>query len=177
MEEIWRDIEGYEGCYQVSNIGRVKSFKRWAEGRILKPQRDVDSYFYVGLKGSERRNFKKVHRLVASAFISNPESKPQVNHKDGNKTNNIVNNLEWCTNSENQIHAYNNGLQIKTKSRVVNRKKVKCIELNMRFESLTEAASYLNKNGGSYFISKVCKNKNYTAYGYHWEYIEEEKCQ
>ena len=108
-EEIWRDIEGYEGHYQVSNFGRVKSFKQKTP-RILKPTHDKDGYLYVGLWRENKCQNGRVHRLVAQAFIPNPEGKPVTNHKDGNPQNNHVDNLEWATISENTQHAYDMGL-------------------------------------------------------------------
>lgn len=94
MVEVWKDIEGYEGLYQVSNMGRVKSL---IKGIILKQWTDKDGYRQVGLL---KKTFK-VHRLVAKAFIENPDDLPLVNHKDENKANNNITNLEWCTNEYN----------------------------------------------------------------------------
>lgn len=111
MIEVWKDIKGYEGLYQVSNLGRVKSLKHLKE-YFLTYRIEGKGYASVALfKGtvSSRKSYK-VHRLVADAFIPNPENKPQINHKDGNKLNNSVENLEWVTNQENIVHAYNNGL-------------------------------------------------------------------
>ncbi len=95
--EIWRDIRGYVRSYQISNFGRTKSFFR-GKAKILKPFVDKDGYLQVTLG---RGNNNKVHRLVALAFIPNPDDKPQVNHRDGNKMNNYVGNLEWNTPTEN----------------------------------------------------------------------------
>ena len=106
-EEIWRDISGYEGHYQVSNFGRVKSFHKG--GRILKPGL-VLGYLKVSLNSGGKVAQRKVHRLVAEAFIPNPNGKPEVNHIDGNPRNNHVDNLEWCTQLENIRHAYATGL-------------------------------------------------------------------
>ena len=113
QEEIWKDIEGYEGKYQVSNMGRVKSlYIRFKEtgGKIIKPRISKDGYPVINLfhKGTEKH--KILHRLIAQAFIPNPENKKQVNHKDGVKTNNTLENLEWVTNQENMDHAYRTGL-------------------------------------------------------------------
>lgn len=91
MEEIWKDIGGFEGLYQVSNLGRVK---RVTTGRVLKGMASGKGYLLVGLSKNNIRSVKTIHRLVAQAFIPNPENKPEVNHIDENKTNNMVSNLE-----------------------------------------------------------------------------------
>lgn len=108
--EKWKDISGYSD-YKINNLGVVKSFK-FGKEKIMSKQ--ISRYETVML--SEKGKYKPVlvHRLIAIAFIPNPENKPQVNHIDGNKLNNHIDNLEWCTNSENQKHAYKSGLQ-KTK--------------------------------------------------------------
>lgn len=124
--EKWKDIKGYEGSYQVSNMGRVRSVDRiryasngktmckfFVKGQILKPShtgkktRNNDGYLAVNLL----QKTKRVHRLVAEAFIPNPDNFPVVNHKDGNTENNKVENLEWCTNEYNQKHAITHGLK------------------------------------------------------------------
>lgn len=116
--EVWKSIKGYEGLYEVSNCGNVFS---------LYSKRNIDcgltskKYKRVCLSMEGKSKFHHVHRLVAEAFIPNPENKPQVNHKDGNKMNNCVENLEWCDNSQNQQHAYDVGLKNKKLSSV-NRK-------------------------------------------------------
>ena len=93
MEEIWKDIKGYEGLYQVSNLGRVRNIKY---GRLLK-YGYVGEYNRVTLYSDSKPDYRMVHRLVAESFIDNPNNYPIVNHKDENKSNNVVSNLEWCT--------------------------------------------------------------------------------
>lgn len=105
----WRPVKGYEGLYEVSNLGQVRSFYS-GEAKILKPYVDKDGYLCVHLHKNGKGYAKKVHRLVASAFIPNIGDKPQVNHIDGDKTNNTVDNLEWVTSKENMHHAWETGL-------------------------------------------------------------------
>jgi hypothetical protein len=109
MEEIWKDIEGYGGLYQISNQGKVKSFRRTTGKpyRILKQGITIWGYKYVNLF-NQGGKMKTIHRLVALAFIPNPENKREVNHKDSNRLNNHVDNLEWVTSKENTRHAMDN---------------------------------------------------------------------
>lgn len=122
MEEVWKDVAGWEGLYQVSNLGRVKSLPRkvpyprgqgWysVKGKILKPQVNAKTgYLMVNLKYGGELERKSIHRMVAELFIPNPQRLPEVNHRDGDKTNPHVLNLEWATESDNAIHAYATGL-------------------------------------------------------------------
>ena len=107
--EIWKDIEGFEGKYQVSNKGRIKSLC-FRTPRILRLCKDKTNYLRVALQGKNFIRNAAVHRLVAESFIPNPENKPIVNHIDGNKQNNCVENLEWATYQENSDHAWKTGL-------------------------------------------------------------------
>ena len=108
MSEIWKDISGYDGDYQVSNMGRVKSL-RFGKERLLKPG-SSNGYFHVVLFKNKKQKNIKVHRLVAQAFIKNPQGKRTINHINGIKTDNRLSNLEWATQSENLKHAFANGL-------------------------------------------------------------------
>lgn len=108
IEEIWRDVLGYEGFYKISNLGRLMSLNRTdkkGSNIIMKPYQSR-GYFQVNLKVKGIRKMKHIHRLIAIAFIPNPENKPHINHIDGNKGNNSMSNLEWCTPQENVRHAY-----------------------------------------------------------------------
>lgn len=107
--EIWKDIVSYDG-YQVSSLGNVKSFKRYPEGKILAPQVSHKGYLLVALFKDGKHKTLSVARLVAQSFVPNPDGLPQVNHIDGNKLNNCVENLEWVTNAENMQHAVASGL-------------------------------------------------------------------
>lgn len=112
MEEIWKDIEGYEGIYMVSNLGRIKSLPRSCPGLnankeiILKQSEDKNGYLLVGLHKNGKSKTVRVSRIVAKAFIPNPNEYPEVNHKDENHQNNRVDNLEWCTTQYNLTYGH-----------------------------------------------------------------------
>ena len=154
--------------YAATKSGRVYSHKsgKW---KALKPQKDTDGYLQVRLcnNGSSRLTF--VHCLVAEEHIPNPNNYPEVNHKDGNKENNTVRNLEWSTRKDNMLHAHNSGL-IKTRKPILatnlktNEKKI--------FRGQREAARELNVNQGN--INHALKRENGTAYGYKFEYARKE---
>ena len=175
MEE-WRDIKGYEGKYQVSNLGRVKSLPKKGNGKkevILKPRPDGKGYGMVALYKHRKVNHFKIHRIVAEAFIPNPNNYPQVNHKDENKTNNRVENLEWCSNEYN----HNYGTRNKRVGKALS-KKTLCITTGEVFNSMREACDKYEINSGR--ISECCNNKRDSAgtlptgEKLKWMYIEED---
>lgn len=109
--ELWKDISGYEGMYQVSNYGNIRTLKGKIP-KVMKPHIDNKGYYRQSFYKDGKSATFKYHRLVATTFIKNPDNKPQVNHKDGNKTNNHDWNLEWMTNDENMNHSKENKLRI-----------------------------------------------------------------
>ncbi len=161
MEEIWRDIQGYEGLYQVSNFGRVKSLKT---NRILKGSQINSGYLEVVLCKNKIHKHLLVHRLVAQAFIENSNNKKEVNHIDGDKQNNNVINLEWVTRSENELHSYQS---LGKKNKVVNKKAIYLIDEQgnkQEFNSIKACAKFLNVNDGLIhnYIKEDKKYKGYT---------------
>lgn len=180
--EIWKDVPGYEGVYQASNKGNIRSVDRYIEcrgtmrmqkGKMLKPYIGKFGYKQVILYNKKPKLFK-VHRLVAMAFIPNPENLPQVNHKDEDKTNNNVENLEWCTClynlTYNDLHHRRNNMNNKKSKQVVQIKEGKVIAT---YPSINEAARVLKCDSGN--IVRCCKREKKTAYGYQWKYAESEE--
>lgn len=183
MKEIWKDIAGFEGWYQVSNMGRVRSLDREIvfnngnsdhaimikKGKILSITKQTQGYSQVGLCKNGTQKSYRLNRLVAIAFIQNPMQKPEVNHIDGNKDNNRVDNLELVTSKENQQHAIKTGLADRSKKR----KPILQIDKNgnviAEFDSIKQAAQKLGFSKGN--ICYACKgHRNRKAYGYFWRY-------
>lgn len=189
--EVWKDIEGYEGLYQVSTLGNIRSFHnhRGVKVRILRPKRCPGGYLQVALAKDKVISYKLIHRLVAHAFIDNPFGYEQVNHKDEDKTNNRADNLEWCTAKYNSNYGTGSKRMSESKkgyrqsmaeiearrSRMVEwhknnqhpmQKKVMCIETGEVFDSLKSAEDFIHAKG----VWNVIHGKRKTCGGYHWRY-------
>ena len=192
MEEIWKDIEGYEGIYQVSNLGRVRSLDREVpncnaagyvgtkilRGKILKPLKMANSgYMEVHLKSNGQVKHGRIHRLVAEAFIPNPDNLPEINHKDEDKTNNRADNLEWCDRQYNS----NYGTRLirisdTKKGNYYNMRSVQQLSEDGKvirtYPSVKEAAAQTGASES--VIIRICKGqKGQTAKGYRWRYAED----
>ena len=156
MEEVWKDVVGYEVVYKVSNFGNVYSVKR---DKRLKPRNHRDGYLQVRLYINGKGKDLKVHRLVAQAFIPNPDNKPQVNHLDEDKTNNNVNNLDWVTNKENNNYGTKN-------------KKIKVIYQDNTYEYWVSSTEFAREFGfDQSSICAVLRGRRKTYHGMRFEYI------
>ena len=180
MQELWKKVDGFP-LYSISSCGQLRNDK---SGRILKSCPDTDGYLQNILCNKGMRANRKIHRLVAEIFIPNPDSKPQVNHIDGDKTNNNVENLEWVTHQENSDHfwrvldckEHREKLSMTHKGKGIlsenpNAKAVRRIEDGKIYSTMKEAGK---DNGIQYHhIGEVCKGKRKTAGGCHWEFLKE----
>lgn len=172
-KEIWKEIDGFPD-YEVSNLGRVCSFKK-KYPKILKPGKNRYGYLYVILYNGGKMIGKTIHRLVAEAFVPNPDNKPQVNHIDEDKLNNVVDNLEWVTCKENNNHGTRNRRLAET---LLNRGDLSkpIVQYTSdgvfmaEYSSLAEVERVTGIDHSS--ISKVCRGKLKTAGGYIWLYEE-----
>lgn len=177
MKEIWKNIAGFEGLYQVSDLGRVKSLPRKVrrntgyqitKEQILKPWKSRDGYLYTYLYKDGKVAHKRIHRLAAEAFISNPHNYPQVNHKDENKTNNCVDNLEWCTAKYNTNYGTGH-------VRAVGKIRKPVLQLTQNGQLVKRWPSAIEASRHGFYrsdISKCCHNKNKTHRGYKWRYAD-----
>lgn len=181
--ELWCPIKETEGCYEISNLGRVKSIQRKGtinNDKIIKPLLKKDNYYQVNLKFHGKSIWRRINRLVAQAFIPNPNNLPCVNHKDGNKLNNNVDNLEWCTYRDNTNHYINNFYKHNKGRGKISPKCVIRIDKKgnkTEFSSLARASkSTFNDINKRYGISKACRhNKSYL--GYYWKFIDDNRTE
>ena len=149
-----KDVKNYEGLYAVTSCGKIWSYR---SKRFLKPFAGKNGYLKVGLyKDNKKKNFL-IHRLVALAYIPNPDGLETVDHIDGNKEHNYINNLQWMTQKDNAIKG--------------NSKKIRCVETGKIFDSATIAAKEMSLDNSA--ISRVCNGKRKTAGGYHFEFLQE----
>jgi hypothetical protein len=177
--EEWKDIEDYDGLYQVSNTGKVRSLDRKVvqmartgnsffagnrKGKELVQRKQNGGYYVVWLSKNGKVRPKTVHRLVAEAFLPKIEGKNDVNHKNGIKSDNNVSNLEWCTRSENTLHLYHT-----LKCKPPNAVKVRCVETGEEYSSIKEAADITGIGKGS--IQHAISGFSKTAGGFRWERI------
>ena len=185
-KEIWKDIKDYEGYYKISNRGRIKRLdvidknpkyngNRIIKGGLRKSTVQKNGYKSVMLTKEGKSKRFLVHRLVAEAFIPNPDNLSIVNHINGNKTDNYYLNLEWCTYSYNIKHAHNNNLiksdkAIKTMQEQ-NKKQVYCLEQLTLYRCLSDINKEFGYSNG--YISTCCNGKKESAYGLHWYYIDD----
>lgn len=178
--EIWKDIKGYEGLYQVSNTGKVKSLKRNTNNQYCNKDKErkyynIHGYLQIILCKEGKKQSSLVHRLVAETFIPNPDKLPCVNHKDENKLNNNVENLEWCTYEYNTNYGTRNKRSSeKTRNNKFSRPVLQ-YTLNgvyiKEYPSIKEIERETGLNAGN--ICNCCNGKYKTAYGYIWKYKKE----
>lgn len=180
----WKDIVGYENEYQINQFGEIRTLKdspKLKKYDVLKPQKSKrNGYVYQMLYKNGKEKLLRVHRLVAMAFLPNPNNLPQVNHKDGNKQNNSVDNLEWCEQSDNMKHAYKNGLQIPSENQrkaIINTNKlkqkkvcqIKDSEIINTFSGISEASRQTKISISC--ISRCCNLKRKSTTGYEWRFL------
>ena len=171
MEEEWRDVVGYEGKYQISSLGRVRSldYRRTGRTQVLKPGTVRNGYLFVVLYNDGKTKNFYIHRLVAEAFIPNPNGFPEVNHIDEKKANNCVDNLEWCTAKDNINYGTGIARHAAALSRPVQQFS-KDGRLITVWPSTHEAERQTGVNQS--IICKCCNGKRHTAGGYKWCYAE-----
>ena len=183
MQEIWRDIPDYEGLYQVSNLGRVKSlnYNHTKSERVLCNKKHKSKYLTVTLCKDGCKKNKSIHVLVATAFIQNNNNYPCVNHLDGDKGNNCVTNLEWCDHKQNIAHAIQHGLAnhhaMLGRKGVLNSTSKPVLQFDKegnfvkKWYCTSDAARYYGMRPAN--ITNCCKGRNKTLKGFVWKYAED----
>lgn len=172
-EEIWKDIPEYEGLYQASNLGKIKSLEKYNyKGhhnfeKILKQIENKNGYYYVSLCKNKKVKIYPIHKLIAKTFLQNPNNFSCINHKDGNKHNNCIENLEFCTYSHNEKEAYRIGLK-KTIPTAQYDESMNLIEIFVSRAKASEKTGVAEAD-----IWRVCKGIRKTAGGYVWRYADE----
>ena len=175
MNEIWKDIDGYEGLYEVSNLGRIKSLrdKNGNREKILKTIKDKDGYLKINLWKEDKMKTFRVHRLVATAFISNPNNLPTVNHIDENKENNVADNLEWMNLSQQQRHGTCQQRRVEKLTNGVLSKQVYQYTKDEKLVAIWKSVNECKRNGFcKSHISACCNGKLKSHKGYIWSYTE-----
>lgn len=163
--ETWEDVKGFEGLYKINKDGFVLSL---LNNKVLKSRPDKDGYMLLNLYKDKRQYCVKVHRLVASHFLSG-EPKETVNHKDGDKRNNAAENLEWATRGENNLHSYKTGLKVQKADYMKRKVIISDGKSEMQFNSIKECSEFLKCD--SSFVAKVARGKQKTCKGYTIKYI------
>lgn len=173
QNEVWKDVVGYEGLYRISNKGTVCRLYKNGKVNFMTP-RILNGYWRVKLCNGNTQKEYFLHRLIAQAFIPNPDNKPEINHINGIKTDNRIENLEWVTRSENAIHATKTGLLKYSeyrynRARDINSKPVMCVETRKIYVSCTEAGKDIKTDAAH--IGECISGKRSTAGGYHWKLV------
>lgn len=168
MKEVWKPIIGFDGVYEVSNLGNVVSnnYNRTGKRRLLKPSHNSWGYKEVQLSKGGRVKHFTIHRLVATHFLPNKNDLPEINHIDENKDNNSVFNLEWCNRSHNINHGTRNQRTVDGESIMV-----LCVEENTYYKSASEASRVLGLSRTA--INNCLRGRSKTSGGYHWRYADD----